>query len=461
MVSRRRILSQSRDELNFRSHHETEEDDTWYNKDKLYKDHLQEVLDKWDSIDDEIWAKIVVLERNRRVAKAYARAPVLTVNGTEQGFDGFRIGLSGFENPMRDIGTEEALRQINQGFKLKMDDLGNILIKRLTKSPVYAVNTSEENSLDQEIIKLQNGMLEYEKPFKLFDMKKFQQNVNRELKRQYPERRKLERQCISIISFGSNTTTDILDCPIWILCINVVAMEMLRTKIPPISGRGGVVLDNRHVGVGAGSSDEDPYSVAGSGSSGSSGNGNTRNRSSSRDCPPQLPPRDNGIYSGQGQLQGPGTLWSNGSSSEEQSRRNKKTEKKKTGDDPYYFGLSARIPNFVKSRKKKQKERNRANNPGQFVESPYSSGPTSLPSHPFWWHSRIYQDNAGCGVGGGVTNGGGGDGSGFTSRAPTSFVPYVTDSSDSDYSHIYGRLPLVNRAVRKFPTKPLFLSQWE
>ena len=70
-----------------------------------------------------------------------------------------------------------------------MDDLGNILIKRLTKSPVYAVNTSEENSLDHEIIKLQNGLLEYEKPFKLFDMKKFQQNVNRELKRQYPERR--------------------------------------------------------------------------------------------------------------------------------------------------------------------------------------------------------------------------------------------------------------------------------
>ena len=37
-------------------------------------------------------------------------------------------------------------------------------------------------------------MLEFEKPFKLFDMKKFQQNVNRELKRQYPERLKLETQ---------------------------------------------------------------------------------------------------------------------------------------------------------------------------------------------------------------------------------------------------------------------------
>ena len=37
MVSRRRILSQSRDELSFRARQETEEDDTWYNKDKLYK----------------------------------------------------------------------------------------------------------------------------------------------------------------------------------------------------------------------------------------------------------------------------------------------------------------------------------------------------------------------------------------------------------------------------------------
>ena len=71
-------------------------------------------MSKWESIDDEIWAKIIVLERNRRVAKAYARAPVLTVNGTDDGFDGFRIGLAGFENPMRDPKTDEAKRLIGQ-----------------------------------------------------------------------------------------------------------------------------------------------------------------------------------------------------------------------------------------------------------------------------------------------------------------------------------------------------------
>jgi hypothetical protein len=37
-----------------------------------------------------LWEQVIVLERNRRIAKAYARAPVLTVNGSEDGFDGFR-----------------------------------------------------------------------------------------------------------------------------------------------------------------------------------------------------------------------------------------------------------------------------------------------------------------------------------------------------------------------------------
>lgn len=54
------------------------------------QEHIQEVLDKWEQIDDEIWAKVIVFERNRRVAKAYARTPVLTVNGAEDGFDGMR-----------------------------------------------------------------------------------------------------------------------------------------------------------------------------------------------------------------------------------------------------------------------------------------------------------------------------------------------------------------------------------
>ena len=97
-----------------------------------FQDHIKEVLAKWDNIDDEIWAKIIVLERNRRVAKAYARAPVLTIHGSDDGFDGFRIGVAGFDNPMRDAATDDTIRRIGQGFKLKMDDLGNILVRTST-----------------------------------------------------------------------------------------------------------------------------------------------------------------------------------------------------------------------------------------------------------------------------------------------------------------------------------------
>ena len=38
--------------------------------------------------------------------------------------------------------------------------------------------------------------------FQVFDMKKFQQNMSRELKRPYPDRRKLEAQCVSVVAFG-------------------------------------------------------------------------------------------------------------------------------------------------------------------------------------------------------------------------------------------------------------------
>jgi len=109
------------------------------------------------------------------------------------------------------------------------------------------------------------------------------------------------------------------------------------------------------------------------------------------------------------------------------------------------------IPNFVKSRKKKQKERDAARARSAPGPNPPNNGvPSQLPAHPFWWHSRIYPDGSGSPA----------DSNGF-SRTPTNFVPYGTDSSDSDYSHIYGRLPIPTRGVRKFPTKPLFLSHWE
>lgn len=146
-------------------------------------------------------------------------------------------------------------------------------------------------------------------------MKKFQSNLNRELRRAYPDRRRLECQCLSAIAFVKSEP-NILECPIWVLIINVVAMDMLKSRLPPVAMQRLVDIKNRpRIPI----PDEDPYSVAGNGgeSSGSSGFGGgaasgpapgmvaaTREhlllqsqqlQQRRSDKPPKLPPREN-IY---------------------------------------------------------------------------------------------------------------------------------------------------------------------
>jgi len=227
-------------------------EDQWFSKETLYKDHIAEVFEKWNNIEDEIWAKVIILERNRRVAKAYARAPILTVNGSEDGFDGFKIGVNGFENPLRDHKVKEFKTQIGAGCKMKMGQTGDILVKRVGRGNIFVKNILEETAVSNEILKLPNGMLELDRALKLFDMKKFQENLNRELKRPYPDRQKIETQCLSTLAFVKNEP-ELLDSPIWMIIVNVVALEMVRSRLPRSGG-------GRRLPQGCSSSDSDPYS---------------------------------------------------------------------------------------------------------------------------------------------------------------------------------------------------------
>nr|CAD7580012.1 unnamed protein product [Timema californicum] len=77
-----------------------------------------------------------------------------------------------------------------------------------------------------------DGMYAHSTGAQLFDMKKFQNNVSRELHRAYPDRRRLEMQCLSVMAFVKNEP-ELLDSPIWVLIINVVALDMLKSKLPP------------------------------------------------------------------------------------------------------------------------------------------------------------------------------------------------------------------------------------
>ncbi|GIX70494.1 dwarfin sma-2 [Caerostris extrusa] len=354
----------------------------------LATDHIQEVLNKWEQIDDEIWAKIICMERNRRVAKAYARTPVLTVNGSADGFDGYRIGLNGFENPMRDPKTEEAKRHIGHGVKIKMDDAGNIIIKRASKNAVFAkdVNGPEDSCLSADIQRLQ-GQLEFEKPVKMFDMKKFQQHISRELRRAYPDRRKLETQCVCVVGFVKDNS-EVLDMPCWIMIINIVALDMLKSKLPPTvmskrpSAPNLASIFERPLRNGNRINDEDPYNI------------------------PRVPvPTPDYEDKDDGRFDFPPAKHNNNKNNN--NSINNHSRNPSIYDDPYYCGLSARVPKF-----------------GKKPPVPHMPG----------LHTPL--------------------------RKAHSESDGHTGSSEDDYSRIYGRLRQVPAHYGYYQRKELYASKW-
>ena len=130
-----------------------------------------------------------------------------------------------------------------QGCKIKMDDSGNILIKRIAKANVFVKISDGENAVSNEIVKLPSGTLELDKPVKLFDMKKFQQNVAKELKRAYPDRRKLECQvCADSYNYFRNVLMNKIN-----LCHEEI---IIFVSLPSVHLRSGLCEEReRHPGA--------------------------------------------------------------------------------------------------------------------------------------------------------------------------------------------------------------------
>lgn len=244
---------------------------------------MKEVQNKWNTLklNDDIWAKLIYFEQNRRLAKAYVSAPVLTIDGSANGLDGFRIGLSGIDNTYRSLSSTRCLRSIGPGVKLKIDNQGNILIRKVANNNLrqqqqqqapnmrqcsiwvkdwpgssmnnIASNQSSGGSLNENcfIRELEKSDVSY----KLFDMRKFRLQL--EKKRLKNDPNFLDwRQCVSIISFVRNNNDEshkpssssapsdlLLEDPCWIMLINIIAIDMLKNSI--ICDRDNNLLSTR------------------------------------------------------------------------------------------------------------------------------------------------------------------------------------------------------------------------
>ncbi|XP_074605041.1 uncharacterized protein LOC141858242 isoform X2 [Brevipalpus obovatus] len=343
MISRKKILSRSQSDIEFPYDNYQCDEDIWYNKDKLFADHIQEILKKWEQIDDEIWGKIICMERNRRIAKAYARFPVLTISGSSNGFDGYKIGLSGFESPIEDPHVKRIKDHVGKGVRVKMDDLGNIIIKRMSHCDVFIRGYERDsNSISKDILDL-GGQLEFEKSVKLFDMKKFQNGISKELRSAYPDRRRLENQCINVIAFVKDSN-NIMDLPVWCMIINIVALDMLKSKLPTVCYRNESIPKLLSVFDRQDHTDDDPYSVPNLPTSKRPQTTSTK-KSEADQKPPELPPRDFAKIKKSKEKKIPKVFRNlvRNNDSKEQRRQSKKEIEY---EDPYYCGMQARVSNF-------------------------------------------------------------------------------------------------------------------
>ncbi|KAH9425278.1 hypothetical protein DERP_013470 [Dermatophagoides pteronyssinus] len=359
MISRRRILSRSRDALNSSSsctttsddyqsfNHQQQDEDVWFNRTKLISDHVDEIISKWNQIDDEIWAKIICMERNRRVAKAYARTPILTINGFDLGFDGHRIGLNGFKNPMRDKKCQEIKNLIEDGIKIRMDDNGNLLMKRLTDVDVFIYRYDRMND-DMIIDKIEQRR----KSIILFDMKQYHSDLLQQLhsprsSSSIPNRRKIEQKCFCFISFGmaiNNPTDQLLNTPVWCILINLVALEMLIKLLPPAPANNPISEDNFYsLPITISSSFHNKFT------NNANGYPNQHQQPLSLSLlPPKLPPRD--LMNKNPPLTLPEPDYEDDIKHNNNVIISKQQQKpsfpSNQDDDPYFYGLSAHVPKF-------------------------------------------------------------------------------------------------------------------
>jgi len=183
---------------------------------------------------------------------------------------------------------------------------------------------------------------------------------------------------------------EVLDSPIWIMIINIVALEMLGDKMPKLGG-GNPRKDNRLIkGITGGSSDEDPYSLTASGSSRSSGKAlPDKNGDFSVDSD-SYQPRNWAYQQSQNDIEDDYISSTHARFPRSSSRPRQRSGVEDVPDDPYYSGYSARVPAYVGDEKRERASRKDTSR----FHTAYrgdTSGLADSGLDPTWLHMKKFQ----------------------------------------------------------------------
>uniref|UniRef100_A0A914CIB5 MH2 domain-containing protein n=1 Tax=Acrobeloides nanus TaxID=290746 RepID=A0A914CIB5_9BILA len=203
------------------------------------------------------------MERGKRIAKAYLRKTTIIVDGGDEEFDGKTLGFNYFSNPYRDEHTEELRSKIGDGVILKIDNQGNIKAMARGSTPVFVQGWRDAKiaCIPDKVVRM-HGKLTTKTPtctndddriFKVFDMRRFKQAVERDpYETDNDAKNLLLKTCVRLALVKDGGGNDPMKTPCWFMVINLVALDMLKTKLPSVcvsavltSVNSGMVEKNR------------------------------------------------------------------------------------------------------------------------------------------------------------------------------------------------------------------------
>ena len=211
----------SRQHLSRQLQRKEEIGDLWFDQKECIEDNIEEVEEKWENLDDEVWGKMIVMNKNQRVGKVLLRKPTVVINNSEQGYDHQGIvGLNGLVSRPRDRAMDTLLGNIGTGCKVGIDAGGNITCMKLNnKCQIYRSEYGAQSS-----VPLANDVKQ-----EIFDMKKFQSLLRKEAKKETVDWDKVKLDTVCILCFGDPSVQP-LSQYLWVIVINVVALDLLRAR---------------------------------------------------------------------------------------------------------------------------------------------------------------------------------------------------------------------------------------
>ncbi|CEF70257.1 SMAD domain, Dwarfin-type and SMAD/FHA domain and SMAD domain-like-containing protein [Strongyloides ratti] len=198
---------------------------TWNDLNKFLFDNSGEVYQKLKGLEQEIWAKLILMEKDCRIMKAYLRFPTININGGFDDFDGLQVGLARFTSHDNDSSTyissvDGLLYQLKGGLDIKIDAIGNIFMRKNTS--VRIVTTSIFDT--HQTVELGKEYL------KVFDLRKFKKKLSKLIKDGEKDVRILAKYTFIMITIGTEEmyNSNIFGCDIWLALIHIIAVEMIE-----------------------------------------------------------------------------------------------------------------------------------------------------------------------------------------------------------------------------------------